>query len=467
MAHISPNLFQTFLKPYTLQQREEAIARIEALKAIPKESLDQIINMICLVTGASMGTVNIVDSEAVKVLCQTGQLQDSYAHEESFCAYAVLQPDTITVIEDASKDVRFARHAIVTGHEHIRFYAGAHIQAPGGMPVATVCGYDTQPRILSREQKSALSFLAQALGQRLELAIRNTRAEQEKAKFEAFMDNGPAIAFLKDHEGRYTYVNRHLLDYFQLEANEILGKRDVELWPEVGEQLAAHDRWVMHQHGPVEVTEEGPPNARGEPTWWRSYKFPIPGTPPMLGGLSLDITTLHATQEKIKGLAGIDLLTGLPNKQTLHRELPRLLDRHRENGRPFALLHIDIHRFKPFTEARGEAAGDAMVRRLADSLTRSIRPTDRAYHLRCDEFIVIIDPLPPVGDPTARCEEILSRSTASLHPTGQSTDTSISIGAVIFDGADTGAEALLSRASAARKNAKRQGGGCWIDPPAS
>jgi diguanylate cyclase (GGDEF)-like protein/PAS domain S-box-containing protein len=459
MAHLSAALFQTFIKPYSLAQQNEAMARLKILKGLPEGTLDQVAQIVRFITGASIASVNVVDPESVKVICQTGQLEDSYAHEQSFCGFAVLDPDIVTVVEDASKDMRFARHAIVTGNEHIRFYAGSHVLTPTGMPVATICAYDTVTRTLTEEQKKSLAFLSRMLSQRLELINHNERLAAEKRKFNAFMNSGPMVAFIKDHEGRYSYVNQQFIESFGISEQGILGKRDKDLWPEVGEQLASHDRWIMSQSEPVEVTEEGPADANGQPTWWQSYKFVIPGVPPSLGGVALDVTALHAVQEKIKNPSGTDLLTGLPNKQTLLRELPRVFSRKHEANEPFAVLHVDIDRFKPFTETYGDGAGDAMVRRLADSISKSIRVTDRPYHLRCDEFIILIENLGTEEEASGRCKEILKKASQTLLLPAQRSDVAISIGVAIFNGEDADYQSLLLRADKARKNAKRQGSG--------
>ncbi len=459
MAHLSASLFQSFIKPYSLDQQHEALSRLAILKGLPDGTLDEVAQIIRFITGASIASVNVVDPESVKVICQTGQLDDFYAHEESFCGFAVLDPDTVTVVEDASKDMRFARHAIVTGNEHTRFYAGTHLLAPGGMPVATLCAYDTVTRTLTEEQKQSLAFLARAISQRLELIVNHDKLAAEKRKFDAFMNSGPMIAFIKNFDGRYTYVNQQLLKSYGVEEAEILGKSDRDLWPEVGDQLATHDRWIMSQSETVEVTEEGPADSEGKPTWWQSYKFVIPGTPPLLGGVALNITALHAVQEKIKNLSGTDLLTGLPNKQTLQRELQRLFRRKQQANEHFAVLHVDIDRFRPFTETYGDGAGDDMVRRLADSIRDSVRVTDRPYHLRCDEFIVVTEDLSNEADVSARCAELLKKAEKNLLLPHQQSDVSISIGIAIYNGQDADYQALLLRADKARKNAKRQGGG--------
>lgn len=85
--------------------------------------------------------------------------------------------------------------------------------------------------------------------------------------------------------------------------------------------------------------------------------------------------------------------------------------------------------------------------------------TDRAYHLRCDEFIILIEDLDNEEEAGIRCAEILKKTEPFLLLPHQRSDVSISIGIAIYHGEDADYQALLLRADKARKNAKRQGGG--------
>jgi len=81
----------------------------------------------------------------------------------SFSVHAIKQPDKVLVVEDASKDSRFADFPQVKGEEHIRFYAAKPLLTPDGYALGTLCVVDKHPRSLSKSQETGLSSLAQAV----------------------------------------------------------------------------------------------------------------------------------------------------------------------------------------------------------------------------------------------------------------------------------------------------------------
>lgn len=73
-------------------------------------------------------------------VCETGR-------ESSFCGHAIARPQ-VMVVEDTHVDERFHDNPLVLGAPHIRFYAGATLQLPGGAIIGTLCMIDRQPRTL-------------------------------------------------------------------------------------------------------------------------------------------------------------------------------------------------------------------------------------------------------------------------------------------------------------------------------
>jgi two-component system cell cycle sensor histidine kinase/response regulator CckA len=133
------------------------------------------------------------------------------------------------------------------------------------------------------------------------------RKEAERAalaaqqRFEAFMDNSHAVAFMKDHQGRYVYMNRRLLETFPHLGDSWFGKRDIDLWPENVEQFVQHDHDVLFAGAPVQVVQQmrGP---NGETMHWQVSKFPfldISGHV-FIGGMALNITDQVQAKEKLQ-----------------------------------------------------------------------------------------------------------------------------------------------------------------------
>jgi len=101
-----------------------------------------------------------------------------------------------------------------------------------------------------------------------------------------------------------------------------------------------------------------------------------------------DATEKHQVQERVSFLARHDLLTGLPNRAVLREELDRALAGSRR-GETFALLCLDLDRFKPVNDTYGHAAGDELLKQVAARLRHCLREVDVMARLGGDEFAVV------------------------------------------------------------------------------
>ncbi len=412
--------------------RLQALHATRILSEAPKDLLSELALLARLVAGAERGFVDIVKETTTLVMAHSCGFDGELAREESFCATTILTPDRVMIVEDATQDPRFKHLAIVVGPPYIRFYAGAPLLSPEGFPIGALCVTDSQPRQLTADQIQGLFTLSKALTSRLELKRTVSGLKAEQQKFMAFMDNGPAASFIKDAEGRYVFVNQRFLEAFQVTETEIIGKRDVDLWPaEIAEPLVAHDRYVLSQNERTELTEAGPVDAAGKPTWWRSYKFVLPGEPKLLGGVALDITSLHSIQEKLKRLAETDILTGLPNRMALDDSLKKALDRRRKKGHIMALMFMDVDHFKQVNDNFGHAVGDQLLIGFAARVRGAIRQSDALFRLAGDEFVVVLENLnaPAEAETVAKKinEALVKPLLINDHPHQMSTSIGIAI----------------------------------------
>lgn len=408
-----PTLFGSFVVPDNEAERLLALRTSRILQDAPMELLEELAMLARLVTGSERGFVDIVKESTTLVLAHSCGFDGELERSDSFCATAILTPNQVMVIEDASKDERFKNLSIVAGGPLIRFYAGAPILSSDGLPIGSLCVTDSRSRTLTAEQERALAGLSRAVTARLELRAQVERLEEEQRKFKAFMDHGPTVSYIKDGQGRYVFANKKFLQTFSVNERDILGKRDIDLWPPaIAEPLVAHDRYVLLHNHSVDLSESGPADAEGNPTWWQSTKFRIPGEQALLGGVSLDVSQLHRMQERYRHLAATDVLTGLPNRMSLHDSLQEAMDHSRKRGHLLAVMFIDMDRFKEVNDLYGHAAGDTVLIEFSKRVQSALRHSDRLFRLAGDEFIVVLDNLRD----QAEAQGVASKIQAALKP---------------------------------------------------
>jgi hypothetical protein len=146
-------------------------------------------------------------------------------------------------------------------------------------------------------QGDELSTLATTVNELLTAVERSTKNLQESEKrFRTFMDNSPAIAFIKDERGRLMYVNATFERMLQCKGEDVLGLTDDELFPpEIASQLQAHDREVLEKQRLIEV-EEQVPRSDGSTSDFVVFKFPLSDSSGhnVIAGMAIDITERKA-----------------------------------------------------------------------------------------------------------------------------------------------------------------------------
>ncbi len=456
----TPPLFHNFTLPYKESDRVAALHASQILSNAPMELLEELAMLARLVAGTERGFVDIVKETTTYVLAHSCGFDGELERSDSFCATTILTPDEVMVVEDAREDPRFRNLSIVTGEPFIRFYAGAPILSPEGLPIGALCVTDSSPRTMSAEQIRGLKGLARAVTARLELTRTVGKLHDEQKKFKAFMDNGPTVSFMKDTQGRYVFANQRFLDTFDMGEGDLLGKRDLDLWPQsIAEPLVAHDRYVLSQNQMVELTEAGPTDKDGNATWWQSYKFAVPGDQKLLGGVAMDVTNLHRVQEKFRHLAGTDVLTGLPNRMELNESLQEAIDRRRSKGHLMALMFMDVDHFKKVNDDFGHAVGDQILIDFSSRVKSAIRHSDLLFRLAGDEFVVILENLKDAEEAETVARKIYEalKTPAMIDEHPHQISTSIGIAIIAKESRDP--STLLSQADHALYEAKRSGRG--------
>ena len=167
------------------------------------------------------------------------------------------------------------------------------------------------------------------------------------------------------------------------------------------------------------------------------------------------VAELQSAQVALTALASHDALTGLPNRALLVDRITQALAQASRSGARVAVFFIDLDKFKRVNDTLGHAAGDRVLKRVADQLGAVVRPMDTVARIGGDEFAV----LAPAVDSEVHAREMGDRMISrfsQVSADGPATSASIGV-AVAVDGGST-AEALLDEADTAMYRAKSLGG---------
>ena len=108
-------------------------------------------------------------------------------------------------------------------------------------------------------------------------------------------------------------------------------------------------------------------------------------------GIARDITERKHAEEKIQYLATHDVLTGLPNRLMFSQLLNHAIQSAQRYQRQFAVLFIDLDRFKIINDTLGHEAGDQLLQEIATRLKQPLRAVDVVGRLGGDEFVILIE----------------------------------------------------------------------------
>jgi diguanylate cyclase (GGDEF)-like protein len=166
---------------------------------------------------------------------------------------------------------------------------------------------------------------------------------------------------------------------------------------------------------------------------------------------------LRGLTDELGHAAHHDALTGLPNRVLFHKEATRAVNSHKARGESFAVLFLDLDRFKEVNDTMGHPVGDALLREVAQRLRGCMRPTDIVARLGGDEFAVVLNPISRPEQAAGLAERLIEVVSAPYAIDGQCVIVGTSVGAAVCptDGLDS--DELLKNADIALYRAKEDG----------
>jgi signal transduction histidine kinase len=160
-------------KPITAGRHPNETERLLALRSYGildtavEPAFDDITRIASYVCQTPISLISLIDEGRQWFKSELGLGIRQTPIQQSICAHALLEHSFLEV-SDITKDSRFDCNPLVTGAPHLRFYAGALLRTPDGLPLGTVCVLDDKPRQLTSEQRDILAALARQVMSQME-----------------------------------------------------------------------------------------------------------------------------------------------------------------------------------------------------------------------------------------------------------------------------------------------------------
>jgi diguanylate cyclase (GGDEF)-like protein len=170
---------------------------------------------------------------------------------------------------------------------------------------------------------------------------------------------------------------------------------------------------------------------------------------------------IRRSEAKFRHMAQHDALTGLVVRNVLIDRLEGTIKGARQTQFTFALLMMDVDRFKQVNDTLGHAVGDEMLRAAASRIRDSVRRSDTVARMGGDEFMVLLLGVCGLDEAQAIAAQVTQNMSAPVFVDGREVPLSASVGLTTFPEGGTDAVSLMRSADLAMYRAKAQGGNCY------
>jgi diguanylate cyclase (GGDEF)-like protein/PAS domain S-box-containing protein len=308
---------------------------------------------------------------------------------------------------------------------------------------------------------------ARVLGLERMLSMSFPDPPSDEFLFRALMESPADSIYFKDRECRLLRVSRKMAQDLGLsDPAELIGKTDIDLFGEAfGRGTRLDDTRIMETDRPMVGMIEARQLDNGRTNWTLTTKLPLhdeSGNVIGLVGITREINEMRQMEVALQHLATHDTLTDLPNRFLMVDRLNQLLTRAMRSKTSFAILFMDIDRFKEINDTYGHEFGDLLLRAVAQRLTRSVRQSDTVSRIGGDEFVVLLETIRRVDDASTVAQNIQRALGKPLTVDKHRVRATASIGISYYPANGTDADTLLRAADYAMYLAKRDGGNRYL-----
>jgi len=370
------------------------------------------------------------------------------------------------------RDSRFIDRFHADSHELVR-------QRVLSAPSPAVAGLRYEARLAGADDRwveltgRALDFEGRtaALVTAFEVTERRRAEEamrESERRMRDILENVQLVAVLLDREGIITYCNPYFLELVGCEEEDAIGRDWFEAFVAEEDREAGRSTLRDRMHlGAVAAHEESAivtrHGDRRMVAWSNTVLRDWTGAVAGAASIGADVTDRRRAEQQLQHDAFHDALTGLPNRALFMDRLQAALDRLQgaivrgQKKGMFAVLFLDVDRFKLVNDSLGHTMGDRLLVELSGTLKTAVRPGDTVARLGGDEFTILLEDMDERQEAIAVAERIQAALREPLAIGGHEVFATVSIGIALSAPGYRRADDVLRDADTAMYHAKALG----------
>jgi len=297
-------------------------------------------------------------------------------------------------------------------------------------------------------------------------------------RYRFFINNSPDLIYMLDNKGTITFINDRVMDFLGYEANELIGKKlstivysedlpQVEYtfmqnnkFPDVNQTMefrmiskSSADELLCFESETIVINKTLSSIVNDKDNVEQIFSG--------IYGTARDITQKKKFEKQISFQLNHDALTSLPNRILFKDRINYALTQAQRNSSKFAVLYMDMDRFKTINDSMGHPAGDQLLRKMSKRIVDCLRESDTLARIGGDEFLLLMPELSAITDVEVLIKKMQDLLSKPFSVEEQDIFVSFSIGISIFPEDGNNADTLIKHADMAMYQSKRQKKGCY------
>lgn len=342
-----------------------------------------------------------------------------------------------------------------------QYVDGDRVAMQSDQPIGTICPIkDAKGEPFWIESyKSSLVIDNQVVGT-VGYARDVTKTLQNEREYRSLIENSPSSIVRFNKDNKRIFLNAKKADFYQVSPDFLLDKSPSEFpggQSAIEYEALIQDVFANGTHRSIDLHWLSGGKEHRVIRSLLAPEFDIDGEIIAVIGMGLDVTESIEYELRIHRLAYFDPLTNLPNRTLLTDRLSQVATEANRDSKPFALIILDLDRFKEINDALGHVVGDTLLAESARRLETCVERQDTVARLGGDEFAILLSEIADPQDVVITVNQVMQAFDAPFFISGKELFVTLSIGVAVFPEDSKQVDELFKYADSALYHAKAQG----------